>query len=62
MSLMFFFNYSSIVTASVNKITVFYRTRIMENDRNYILKGNEYIVSIYSHLQSSLFMKNNYEI
>ena len=41
-----FFNYSSIVTASCNKITVFYRDRIIENDRKYILNGNKYIASI----------------
>ena len=56
------FNNSSIVTTSFNKITDFYRTRIIENDCKYILKGDEYIVSIYSHVKSSLFMKNNYEI
>ena len=45
-----FLNYSSIVTASCNKIKVFYRTRIIENDCKYILNGNEYIVSIYYHV------------
>ena len=39
-----FLNYSSIVTASFNKILGFYRTRIIENYRKYILNGNEYIV------------------
>ena len=56
------FNYSSIVTACFNKIKIFYRDRIIENDRKYILKGNKYIASIYSYVLSSLFMKNNYEI
>ena len=42
-----FFYYSSIVTASFNKITGFYRDRIIENDRKYILKINKYIASIY---------------
>ena len=56
------FNYSSIVTACFNKITIFYRDRIIENDRKYILKGNKYIASIYLYFLSSLFMKNNYEI
>ena len=48
MIFMIFFNYSSIVTASFNKIKVFYIIRIIENYRKYILNGNEYIVSIYS--------------
>ena len=41
------FNYSSIVTACFNKITIFYRDRIIKNDRKYILNGNKYIASIY---------------
>ena len=41
-----FFYYSSIVTASFNKITVFYRDGIIENDRKYILYGHKYIASI----------------
>ena len=44
------FNYSSIVTACFNKITIFYRDKIIEYDRKYILKGNKYIVSIYSYV------------
>ena len=56
------FNYFSIVTACFNKITIFYRDRIIENDRKYILNGNKYIASIYSYVQSSLLMKNSYEI
>ena len=44
------FNYSSIVTARFNKITIFYRDRIIENDHKYILNGNKYIASIYSHI------------
>ena len=31
---------------SFNRITVFYRDRIIENDRKYILNGNKYIASI----------------
>ena len=41
-----FFYYSSVVIAIFNKITVFYRDRILENDRKYILNGNKYITSI----------------
>ena len=47
MIFMIFFYYSSIVTAIFNKIIVFYRDRIIENDRKYILNGNKYIASIY---------------
>ena len=36
-------NYSTIVTERFNKIKVFYRDGIIENDRNNILKGNKYI-------------------
>ena len=56
-----FKNYYSIVTARFNKISIFYRDRIIENDQKHILNGNKYIASIYSHVESSLFMKNNYE-
>ena len=31
-------------------MTIFYRDRIIENDRKYILKGNKYIASIYSYV------------
>ena len=41
------FNYSSIVTAYFNKITIFYRERIIENERKYILNSNKYTASIY---------------
>ena len=44
-----FLNYYSIITAHFNKITVFYRDRMIENDHEYVLKGNKYIASIYSH-------------
>ena len=36
MMFMIFFNYSSIVTSNFNKIKVFYRERIIENDLKYI--------------------------
>ena len=29
---------------------IFYRDRIIENDRKYILNGNKYIASIYSYV------------
>ena len=45
-----FFYYSSIVSASFNKITVFYRDRIIENDHKYILNGNKYIASNYKNV------------
>ena len=45
-----FFYYSSIVTASFNKITVFHRDGIIENDRIYILYGHKYIASINSNV------------
>ena len=50
MNFMIFFYYSSIVTASFNKITVFYTDRIIENDRKYILYGHKYITSINSNV------------
>ena len=45
-----FYFYSSIVTASSNKITVFYRERIIENDGKNILMGEKYIALIYSNV------------
>ena len=45
-----FFYYCSIFTASFNKIRVFYRDRIIENDLKYILNINKYIASIYSNV------------
>ena len=50
MIFMIFFCYSSIVTAIFNKIMVFKRDRIIENDRKYILNGNKYVASIYSNV------------
>ena len=47
-----FLNYSTIVTASFNKITVFYRDRIIENDPKYIFKGDKYIALIYLQVYS----------
>ena len=41
------FNYSSIVAACFNKIMIFYRGIIIENDRKHILNGNKYLASIY---------------
>ena len=52
-------NYSSIVTASFNKITVFYRDGIIENDRKYILDGNKYFTWI---LYNVLTMFNHVKI
>ena len=40
------FYYSSIVTTSFIKITVFYGDKIIENERKYILNNNKYIASI----------------
>ena len=41
------FYHSSKVTANFDKITDFYRDRIIENDSKYFLNGNKYIASIY---------------
>ena len=52
-----FIYYSSIVTASFNKITVFYRDRIIENDRKYILMVTNILLKFYLMFKQSLFMK-----